>query len=201
MKKEELTKITDYLLLYSPRISDIGLFHGKMGIATALYMHSAQFGDKTTGEFAWELFQQVYDGVNCDMPVGLENGLAGIGYGTTLLTGLGLLDGDLDDVLMEIDVKIMERDPRRMTDFSMRNGAGGILLYINLRRSLGCSLRSFDNGYLLELQQTGVRRPKEPPSDILRMLHEPTFGPDEYIDRPLGIDGGISYHLVKSYLS
>lgn len=194
-------RIADYLLLHGPRIPDIGLFHGKMGIATALYMYSARYGDGQTGEFAWELFQQVYEGIHRDMPVGLENGLAGIGYGTTLLNTLGLLDGDLNDVLMEIDRKIMERDPRRMTDLSLRSGAAGIMRYIALRKSSGQGLLTFDSVYLRELQETAGRQPDGSPCDILSILNEPESGPEEYIGRPLGIDGGIAYHLVKTYLS
>lgn len=195
-----MIKIADYLLLHAPRIHDIGLFHGKMGITIALYLYSIKCSDEQMGEFAWELFQEVYEGIHCDMPVGLENGLAGIGYGTALLNRLGMLDGDLNNVLLEIDRKIMERDPRRMTDRSVRNGTAGIRLYLSLRKSLG-ELLSFDNNYLKEIQDTCRLQPAELPLDILSILHEPEFGPCEYIDRPLGIDGGIAFHLVKSYLS
>lgn len=195
-----MTKIADHLLLKTPYMKDIGLFHGKMGAAVALYMYSAQYSDEQMGEFAWELFQQVYDGIHCDMPVGLEYGLAGIGYGTTLLKRYGLLDGDLNDVLMEIDRKIMERDPRRLTDLSLRTGAGGIQLYIDLRRKTEGEPLSFEADYLQELAATGMENAGALP-DLTAILHEPESSIDDYIDRPLGIDGGIAYHLVKSYMS
>lgn len=199
--KSKMMRIADYLLLFSPHIRDVGLFHGKMGIAMALYMYSSKYCDEQMGEFAWELFRQVYDGVHCDMAVGLENGLAGIGYGTTLLNVLGLLDGNIDEALIDIDRKIMERDPRRMTDMSTRSGAGGILLYLSLRQSLGNGLRTFDDVYLQELQNTCGDMPQAATTDILRILYEPESGPNDYIGRPLGIDGGCAFHLVKSYLS
>ena len=66
-------------------MQELGLFHGKMGVVVALYLYADAYGDEVMREYAWELFQQVYDGVHTDMPVGLERGLAGIGYGTTLL--------------------------------------------------------------------------------------------------------------------
>lgn len=197
---DDMTKIADHLLLKAPHMKDIGLFHGKMGIAVTLYMYSARYADEYMGEFAWELFQQVYDGVHSDMSVGLENGLSGIGYGTTLLKRHGLLDGDLNDVLVEIDRKIMERDPRRMTDLSIRTGAGGIMLYLDLRRRTEGKLRSFDPGYLHELAVTGSEYDGTLP-DILNILHEPDSPLSDYIDGPLGIDGGIAYHLIKSCMS
>lgn len=194
---KEMTRIADYLLLHSPHIGDIGLFHGKMGIAVALYLYSVRFDDSHMGEFAWELFQQVYDGIHTDMPVGLEYGLAGIGYGTSLLNGYGILDGDLNDVLMEIDRKIMERDPRRMTDLSIRTGAGGILLYIRLRRSLGGEPRTFHPDYLRELYAACGDTTHNPMPGLPDILYEPTFGPDGYVDGPTGIDGGSAWHILK----
>ena len=38
--------------------------------------------------------QQIYDGIYSNMPIGLEYGLAGIGYGTTILYKRGLVDCD-----------------------------------------------------------------------------------------------------------
>ena len=119
----ELRKITDYLLLKSPYIQDIGFFHGKMGIAVALYVYANRYHDQLIEEYAWDLFLQVYDGVHVDMPIGLECGLAGIGYGTTLLCELGLMKCDLNEILVDVDARIMERDPRRITDFSVRSAA------------------------------------------------------------------------------
>lgn len=120
--KKEMDKIADYLLLRSSYMQELGLFHGKMGVVVALYLYADAYGDEVMREYAWELFQQVYDGVHTDMPVGLERGLAGIGYGTTLLCKRGLVECSLNDILEDIDRKIMERDPRRLTDMSVRTG-------------------------------------------------------------------------------
>ena len=104
-----MDKIADYLLLRSSYMQELGLFHGKMGVVVALYLYADAYGDEVMREYAWELFQQVYDGVHTDMPVGLERGLAGIGYGTTLLCKRGLVECSLNDILEDIDRKIMER--------------------------------------------------------------------------------------------
>ena len=61
--KKEMDKIADYLLLRSSYMQELGLFHGKMGVVVALYLYADAYGDEVMREYAWELFQQVYDGV------------------------------------------------------------------------------------------------------------------------------------------
>ena len=184
--KKEMDKIADYLLLRSSYMQELGLFHGKMGVVVALYLYADAYGDEVMREYAWELFQQVYDGVHTDMPVGLERGLAGIGYGTTLLCKRGLVECSLNDILEDIDRKIMERDPRRLTDMSVRSVE---------------AVATFVSRYMMELQDT-VARNNLPcrALDVMDVLNEPTFPETEYIERPLGIDGGCAYYILKSIL-
>lgn len=198
MDKEVMDRIADYLLLKGSYLQDIGLFHGKMGVVVVLYLYADACGDDVLREYAWELLQQVYDGVHTDMPIGLECGLAGIGYGTTLLCQRGLVEGGLNDILADIDHKIMERDPRRLTDMSVRTGVRGLILYLNLRQRVE-SVTTFDGQYLKELQATVIGNGlvcRE--LDIVDMVNEPSFTGTEYLEKPLGIDGGCSYYLLKS---
>ncbi len=200
--KEKLRKIVDYLLLRSPYMQDIGLFHGKMGVVVVLYIYAAKYHDELISEYAWDLLQQIYDGFYSNMPVGLEHGLAGIGYGTTLLYKRGLVDCDLTSVLTDVDGKIMEYDPRRMKNLSTRTGVGGLMQYITLRQSTGEPLRTFDSLYLSELRTIAepvIHARKE--TDILSILNAPSFSIDEYIDKPLGIDGGSAYYILKDTLT
>ena len=197
--KDELDKIADYLLLQGGGLPDPGLFHGKTGIVVALYLYAEACRDEVLRDYAWELFQQVYDSVHTLMPVGLESGLAGVGYGVTLLCKRGLLDGDLNDILADVDGKIMEHDPRRMADLSVRTGVRGLMLYLDLRRSVA-PVSTFVGLYLSELQAVaarhGVAQASSPP--LLSLLDAPTFSEAEYAGRPLGIDRGSAYYLLKS---
>ncbi|EGG57356.1 hypothetical protein HMPREF9442_00303 [Paraprevotella xylaniphila YIT 11841] len=196
--KEEMDKIADYLLLRSGYLQELGLFHGKMGVVVALYLYADAYGDEVMREYAWELFQQVYDGVHTDMPVGLERGLAGIGYGTTFLCKRGLVECSLNDILEDIDRKIMERDPRRLTDMSVRSGLRGLMLYLGLRQSVE-AVTTFDSRYMMELQDTVERNNLSCRTlDFMDVLNEPTFPEAEYIEKPLGIDGGCAYYILKS---
>ena len=197
----ELRKIADYLLLKSPYIHDIGLFHGKMGVVVSLYAYANKYQDELLEDFAWDLLQQIYENVHADMPIGMEYGLTGIGYGTTLLSKLGLVDCDLNAVLADVDAKIMERDPRRMTDYSVRTGARGVLLYLSLRQETERKLLTFDSQYMEELKvATAGRAMLNPATNILDILNEPSFAANEYIEKPIGIDGGSAYYILKDNL-
>lgn len=195
-----MDRIAEYLLLKGSHIPELGLFHGKMGFVVALYLYADVRRDDVMREYAWELFQQVYDGVHTDMPTGLERGLAGIGYGTTLLCMRGLVECSLNDILTDIDRKIMERDPRKLTDMSVRTGARGLMLYLNLRQRVE-PVTTFDSGYLRELQETMAGH-KVPSRDlnIMDILHEPSFTETDYLDKPLDIDGGSAYYILKNTL-
>lgn len=199
---DQLRKIADYLLLHSSYMHDIGLFHGKMGVAVTLYMYAEKYHDELISEYAWELFQQIYDGVHSNIPIGLEYGLSGIGYGTTLIYKHGLVGCDLNSILAEVDSKIMEYDPRRMKDLSVRSGIGGLMLYIALRQSTGEALETFDAQYLTELYATaaGITACSNE-TDIMSLLNAPPFSIEEYTEKPLGIDGGSAYYILKNALT
>lgn len=198
----ELRKIADYLLLKSPYIHDIGLFHGKMGVVVSLYAYANKYHDQLLEDFAWDLLQQIYENVHTDMPIGMEYGLAGIGYGTTLLSKLGLVECDLNSVLADVDAKIMERDPRRMSDYSVRTGAGGVLLYLALRHETYGTALTFDNLYMAELKSAAADKVMpNPDTDILGILNKPLFAVCDYIEKPVGIDGGSAYYILKDILS
>lgn len=196
----ELRKIADNLLLKSSYIQDIGLFHGKMGVVVSLYAYANKYQDQLLEDFAWDLLQQIYENVHTDMPIGMEYGLAGIGYGTTLLSKLGLVECDLNSVLADVDAKIMERDPRRMSDYSVRTGAGGVLLYLSLRQETGGALLTFDNQYVAELKSAAARMVLNPVTNILDILNKPLFDINCYMEKPIGIDGGSAYYILKDIL-
>ena len=199
---ERLRKIVDYLLLSSPYMHDIGLFHGKMGVVIALYLYSAKYRDELISDYAWDLLQHIYDNINSNMPIGWEYGLAGIGYGTTILYKHGLVNCDLNSILVDVDSKIMEHDPRRIKDMSIRSGVEGLMQYIALRKSTGEPFETFDAQYLTELYATAspivsVYQDKS----IMSILNAPTFSIEEYTEKPLGIDGGSAYYILKDILT
>ena len=55
--------IVNYLLLHSSHMNNVSFFHGKMGVVVAMYAYANRYNDKFIEEYAWDLLQQVYDGV------------------------------------------------------------------------------------------------------------------------------------------
>ena len=92
----------------------------------------------------------------------------------------------------------MERDPRRLTDMSVRSGVRGLMLYLGLRQSVE-AVTTFDSRYMMELQDTVERNNLSCRTlGFMDVLNGPTFPEAEYIEKPLGIDGGCAYYILKS---
>jgi hypothetical protein len=199
----EYLRIANYLMLKSIELQDISLYHGKMGIVLALSLYAHQEGKKNLNDFAWDLLQDVYKGVNETLPIGLEYGLSGIGYGITLLKKHGIVDCNLNEVLYDIDQHIMRYDSRRITDFSFRHGAWGLSSYIRLRLDVERSINSFDPQYLQELQQVITTSPSFRKGFPHRILWEDLQIPDwnlsNFHGKSIGIDEGLAFFLVNNF--
>ncbi|MFR5871025.1 MAG: hypothetical protein ACLUEV_04710 [Alistipes sp.] len=64
----------------------------------------------------------MFDMVHENIPINFVDGLCGIGWGVEHLIQNALLEGDSDDVLEDIDKKIIERDPLYIEELSLHNG-------------------------------------------------------------------------------
>lgn len=59
-----IQSLLNHLLFQSGSVHDLGLFHGKTGIAMALYLYARQTADALVEDCAWELLNDYsYDGV------------------------------------------------------------------------------------------------------------------------------------------
>lgn len=75
--------------------------------------------------YAEELLDEVFDMVHENVPIDFVNGLCGIGWGIEYLLCHSLMDGDADEVLEDIDKKLVERDPLYVRDLSLHTGSAG----------------------------------------------------------------------------
>jgi len=128
-----LLRIARHLTIHTSFIPDLGLYHGKMGIVLFFAHYSRYTGNPLYHEFAEELLDEVCEEIHTGLPVNFEYGLCGIGWGIEYLLQNGFMEGDSDEILAELDIQVMERDLRRITDRSMRTGLEGISCYINKR--------------------------------------------------------------------
>lgn len=102
---KRLQRIANTLVLYSYHIQNDGLLNGKMGIILFLYRYAEYSGCKYYREFSDKLLDYVMKSAG-RIPVDFEDGLPGIGWTVNYLIKGGLVDGDPNDVLPDVDKKV-----------------------------------------------------------------------------------------------
>lgn len=128
-----LNRISNHLIINTLLLKNIGLYHGKMGIAIFFYHYSRYSNNSLFSDFANLLIDNIIEEIHNKMYYDLEDGLCGIGWGIEYLISNGFIEGDSSEILFDIDQMIMERDILRVTDFSIMTGLGGIFTYYSYR--------------------------------------------------------------------
>lgn len=146
-------RILPFMLTNYSYASGLGLMHGKMGGVLFFFMYARYIENKIYEEYAEMLMEDIYNEMHENLLVNFETGLCGIGWCIEYMIRNKLIDGNTDDILKNIDEKIMSRDPLRINDFSMKTGLGGILLYVNARIKSYERDMPFDQKYLKELEE------------------------------------------------
>lgn len=169
----QLQNMINHLLLNASFINNLGLFNGKMGVALFFYYMAKRTQNNQYEEFAEYILQEIYDEIDCSTSIYLENGLAGIGCGLIFLIENQFIEGDINEVLEDIDLRIMEYDPLRLIDCGLNNGSGGLLLYASFRLFFAVSTNGsfpFDNQYRDALYQLAIKlKYQSKDTDVLRM--------------------------------
>lgn len=193
------TGLVNYLAFQAAQVSDSGLYHGRMGIILSLYLHGVVHGNQSLCHYASDILQNTADDY-FDGDISIENGLSGLGLGFTLLYKAGMFKDNLNDILYEIDKKIMSVDPRRMEDYSFRKGALGILFYIQTRFSVNQECVSIHKDYIQELEANIKRISCEAVRQELfvESLRQPSWEMEDYLEKDAGIDNGSAYYLIKN---
>lgn len=144
-----------YLTINSSFLGDLGLFHGRMGIVLFFAYYARVTQNKQYEDFAEILLDEIYEEIHWDLPINLENGLCGIGWGIEYLVQNGFMKGNTDEILADIDRKVLEIDPLRISDLSFRRGLAGIIFYVIARLNANRETNKlpFDNAYLESLQK------------------------------------------------
>jgi len=159
-----LDRLVPHLILNYHFAPNAGLLNGKMGGVVFFGQYARYTGKLYFREYAEELLDEVFDMVHENVPINFVNGLCGIGWGIEYLLRHSLMDGNADEVLEDIDKKIIERDPLYVGDLSLHTGLRGILMYITARlsRIRTNNYRPFPFEYIKRLQK---RLADIPPSD------------------------------------
>lgn len=148
--EELLHRIVRYLVINASFTKSLGLFHGKMGLVIFFYHYARYSQSVIYEEFAGELLDEIHEDIHIDMPIDFENGLSGIAWGIEYLRQSGFVEGETVEVLTDINLQIMERDPQKIKDMSFRCGLAGIGYYI------ACHVGSCDeNSTVFDLEYLG----------------------------------------------
>lgn len=159
-------------VINAPFILSAGLFHGRMGCVLFAAIYAQYTKDTAYERFAEILLDDLLRELNRNVPLSFENGLCGIGWGIEFLVQHGYMKGDTDEILKEVDKRVMEYDPLRIDDVSLRRGLGGIVMYIVARLTSKKRLGNlpFDVAYLEDLKEAisfiNLSEDKENPKDL-----------------------------------
>ena len=129
-KTKMLNRIIHYLILNASFIRDLGLLNGKMGICIFFYLYARQTGSKLYEELGGYLLDEIYKEITQSASIGFAKGLCGIAWGIEYLIQNDFVKADRDEVLEELDLKILEKDVTRFRDFSLEDGLKGIAYYV-----------------------------------------------------------------------
>lgn len=186
-----LDRIANHLILHSWGLNDISLFYGKMGIVL-FFAHYARYTGKTIYEdFASELLEDISENILDTLPIDLGRGLCGIGWGIEYLVQNKFMDAESDDILVEIDQKVMERDLRRISDLSVETGLRGISYYIQSRIDSGHTPK-FDNSYLSEWRKKSSLFPVLNNKNLLLDIIDKNEFCLNFLLKELGLVNGVS---------
>jgi len=134
-------------------LTDLGLYHGKMGIIL-FFVHYARYtGEDIYDKFAGELLDEIFHEIHDEIPINFESGLCGIGWGIEYLLKNRFMEGNPNEILTDIDQKIMEKDIKRIKDESLKTGLQGIFYYVKKRLNSNCQKKGrvpFDERYLAD---------------------------------------------------
>lgn len=160
---KKLKGIIDNQILYGSFSTDQSLLNGRMGLSLFFFHCSRLLHNRFYEDFAGDLLEDICMHLPFDLAVDFADGLCGIGWAVEYMGRQGFVEGDTDEILEEIDAKVMERDLRRTTDTSFEHGLEGIVSYVRARldspgRKSG--KLPFDTNYLEDLknacQRTGI---------------------------------------------
>ena len=122
------------ILQASTQEGHLGL-SGKLGTAIYLMESSRVTGMRNFCLIAERLLSEVLQELSLETcGIGYQDGIIGIGVGVSYLYQRGFIQGDLDDVLAEIDALVWSIiDFREVQDDHLASDILGVLLYLYLR--------------------------------------------------------------------
>lgn len=184
MHLSEREILVNHLILNSSAHADnIGLMTGQMGILITVALYSRKYGIPQFENVADYLFENVAKKAAQTENITFAAGLAGIGWGIEYLIYENIMPGTGNDLCRNLDSSVMERDIRRMCDFSLLTGLAGVWKYVEARISGSIVLSlplPFDMAYLKDWLDLLSYKPEKFPQgrcEWLKGVMESTSAP------------------------
>lgn len=199
-----LKRIANNLIINASFLKDLGLYHGKMGIALFFAHYSRYTGMKLYDDFAGILIDEIYEEIHTGYSIDLENGLSGIGWGIEYLLQNNFMTGNSFLILRDIDERIKEYDLINILDKSVKNGLAGISCYLNKHLNYPIEQRnncSFDEAYIARWSSMIEPFFSLGEIDLESILESNVFNVNaEVNDWKLGLENGCSGFALKMIL-
>lgn len=110
-----------------------GLFYGKVGVAIYLFHYAQVNHDPFYELIAMNLLNRVFERLTTTTSLDYADGLTGIGTAIEYLCQNGLVDGDSNEILGDVDVFFDELIGRPNSIFKLQDGLLGFLRYYRFR--------------------------------------------------------------------
>ena len=195
-----LQQVADHLIIQSSGLSDLGLYHGKMGIVLFFAHYARYTKNHVYDDFADELMDEIYADIHAGLFLDLENGLAGIGWGILYLLKNGFTEGDPGVVLKDLDQRMQEINLLRVKEQSLARGLTGYIQYLTERIAIGN--HPFDTAYLADYHAVQSRASFPMPlfqlSDLID--RHPATCLEEVPKESLGLQKGYAGYGLKQIL-
>ena len=210
--------MTTLILHSNDNPNAIGLLTGQTGIVLTIANYARQYDSPMLEDVADFLMSNVTDKISKFTECGFSTGLCGIGWGLEYLIQRGIMDGNTNELLGEIDNRIMQLNLRYIDDVSLKTGILGIWHYVWARiqgNMLNGNTLPFTDSYLVELRELMEECPMNFPEGAEHRLINALNGVlvkdelrvSEFIREitlpttKLGLSGGIAGYIMQNYIS
>lgn len=204
-------RVVHHLILQSPFIKDMGLFHGKMGIALFFFEYGRHTGCDVYTDIAEELLDDIWEQIHTELSFRFDSGLSGIGWGIEYLLQNRFISGDGNEVCEEIDRIIMQTDLCRLDDLRLDTGLEGISYYVSSRMQGAASQKNplpFDRQYRENLHHVNPFFDMDDldafynryPVSVSPFLNSALLTEETYVSASLGLKDGLAGFLLKQQI-
>lgn len=204
-------KIIHHLILQSFFVKDLGLFHGKMGIVLLFFEYGKYTNCDIYTDVGEELLDNILNQLHENLPFHFDSGLSGIGWGIEYLLQNHFIEGNNNEICLEIDRKIMQINLRQLNNTTLETGLDGLYYYISARIR-GAIFQNnsipFNNAYLNDLSYVNssftinnlIKFYNRYPVSIKPFLNQVLIDEESYLSAPLGLRNGLSNYILTQLL-